>query len=262
MSTESISKMGLCRSNYADDKSFINAIQEEVTRAVPPTKMTFSSKEQLDSFAKTALGLAGDRVITNHLFSCKLANLGLSLNLKEEEIKGLDADEYPITLTAKTFDDVLDFSVAYQAATPVKRVTSKGSKVPNVSALLSFTKKEKIIIAIAFLAVIVILPFYNFVSTKIEEKQARELQEQYNSERRNMYTPNKDVLKEYNAQQEAKEAKKAEREMLQNRYDELRREYEALSRQIQNTPVGKDELLRKRDRVDAEAKRIRQELAR
>ena len=152
------------RSDYADDKAFLNAITDEFNYTVPPTVLTFESQNQLESFIKTAQGIAGDREIKNHYFTCKLENFGLALDLKAEEIKGLDADEYPISLTFNSLDDVYNFVIAYEEAKPVKRVTSKGIKAKIASAIPSFSKKEKIIMLAISVAVILGIPIFNAIS--------------------------------------------------------------------------------------------------
>lgn len=129
-------------------------------------QLQFDSKEQLESFVKKALDKAGDRTPSNHFFLCKLANFGLALNLKDEEIKGLDSDEYPIILTINSDDDLYDFAVAYNNAKPVKRVTSKGKKEKTESAVLSFTKKEKLIGGIAAAAAIAVFIIISIATSK------------------------------------------------------------------------------------------------
>ena len=252
-SKNSFSSCVIVRAEFEDDEKCFEQFREAQIYSVPPTSLVFDSKQQFESFINYVFGVSGTRAVVNHLFSCKRAKFGLALNLKDYEIKGLVEEDFPIILYFKSIEDLYDFASAYINSKPFN---SQKEDDKTIAKLDNSSKKRNIIITSGVMAIAVII-ILHVVSTKIKENQARELQEQYNAELRNRYAPNKDIIQENNARLEAK---KAEREMLENRLIELRREYDDLSRQIQNTPVGKDELFKKRDRVDAEAQRIHQEL--
>lgn len=114
----------LARADFEDDASCFEKFREEQIYSVPPTRVIFDSQKQLESFISYVFEISGTRVVINHLFPCKIARFGLGLNLKDSEIKGLDENDYPITLSFKAIDDLYDFASAYTASTPAYRVPS------------------------------------------------------------------------------------------------------------------------------------------
>ena len=167
-----------CRRRVIDIFSNLNELIQAAQKAdavVPPITIEVASKEMLESFVKEALSAFGQQTVVSHSFTCKLDKLGLSLPLKDSEIKGIEADEYPLTLTFNSFDEVKVFASAYDKATPVTRVTSKTiQERVKSNAESSQSKNRKLLYAIgaAVVALVIAIPLFQGVfSPKKSEVQ-------------------------------------------------------------------------------------------
>lgn len=156
-----------CRRRVIDTFSNLNELIHATQKAdavVPPITIEVASKQVLESFVKEALSAFGRQTVVSHSFTCKLDKLGLSLPLKDSEIKGIEGDEYPLTLTFNSYDEIKVFASAYDNATPVARVTSKTiqERVKNI-AESSQSKNRKLlyVIGAAVVALIIAIPIFS-----------------------------------------------------------------------------------------------------
>lgn len=127
----------ICRTEFPDNQSFQKTITSVFNAFVPPIRITFDNKEQLDSYVQYIIDGNKEKetwkranAYLGKAYVCKRKSDGLALNLHPFEIKATKTDAFPITLQFQTEEQLNDFVLDYAGIyyvdnTPIKKAESK-----------------------------------------------------------------------------------------------------------------------------------------
>lgn len=126
----------ICRTEFPDNQSFQKTITSVFNAFVPPIRITFDNKEQLDSYVQYIIDCNKEKetrkradAYLGKAYVCKRKGDGLALNLHPFEIKATKTDAFPITLQFQAEEQLNDFVLDYAGIyyvdnTPIKKEAS------------------------------------------------------------------------------------------------------------------------------------------